>query len=218
MLVRISRLPLRGLDTSSSPARDKMKVLALSLAASIAWPAATQAQTQDPPFYAAFRAICGDTGADPKRVKAAIAAAPFPKRVDPPISSSLFPSLTMTTATINWNGHRLSIQSSRNHMPIGGGTSTDVLICSIVGSDHEDVGLAAVRKWVGVQPTSTIAAFRITNFDYRQDGSVRTPLVGDAASNAAIVQGKYWSVRLNALGIYRAQLFHFLAPAPQKAK
>jgi len=195
-----------------------MKMLELSLAVSIAWPAAAQAQTQAPPFYAAFKAICGDTGADPERVKAAIAAAPFPKKIDPPISSNLIFPQAQTDATINWNGHRFSIQSAKTHVPVGGGISTDVLMCSITSSENEDAGLASVRKWVGVQPTSTIAAFRITNFNYRQDGSVRTPLVGDAASNAAVAQGKYWSVSLTALGIYRARLFHFLAPTAQKAK
>lgn len=195
-----------------------MKMLGLSLVASIAWSAAAQAQTQAPPFYAAFKAICGDTGADPERVKAAIAAAPFPKKVYPPISSNLIFPQTQTDATINWNGHRFSIQVAKTHMPIGGGVSTDVLMCSIISSENEDAGLASVRKWVGLQPTSTTAVTKMTDFDYRQDGSLRTSLTDDAASKAAIAQGHYWSVRLTELGIYRAQLFHYLAPAARRDK
>jgi hypothetical protein len=198
-----------------------MKIFGLLLAASATWSAVAQAQAQESPFYAAFKAICGDTGADPERAKAVIAAAPFPKKIDPPIASSLFP-LTLTDATIDWSGHRLSIQASMGHMPVGGGVSTDIVMCSVMSSANEDAGLAAVRKWIGLEPTSTTALVKMTDFDYRQDGSMRTPITSDAASNAAIAEGKYWSVRLTAGGItgglYRAQLFHYLAPVGQKAK
>jgi hypothetical protein len=86
--------------------------------------------------------------------------------------------------------------------------------CVISSRANEDASIAMIRKWVGVQPAPSYpSSSGVTYYDYREDGSGRTAIVGDAAVKSANTEGQSWTLTvMQQSNNASVQLMHFLVP------
>jgi len=177
-----------------------------------------RAQSVDEPFYAAFKTLCADTGAKPDLVKRAVEAMPFAAPHSHSGASTTIP-YPMTTASwdINWNGHKYIVSIDTSHVPYGPDRKLESVSCSALSFADEDAGLAAIRKWVGIQPDPNSSS-GITFYNYREDGSARVAILGDAAVESAIAEGSAWLLTVRQQpNIASVQLMRFQAPTPRSS-
>ena len=195
-----------------------MRNLGLSLVIAIAFSNTAHAQSADEPFYAAFKTFCADTGANPDLVKRAVKAAPLAMPHNPPGASTTVP-YPMTTASwdINWNSRKYIVSIDTSDAPYGPDRKLETVSCSITSRADEEASAAAIRKWVGIQPDPNSSA-GVTYYNYRQDGSVRAAISGDAAVKSALAEGRAWLLTVRQQpNIASVQLMHFQAPTPRSS-
>jgi len=192
--------------------------LGLSVVIVIVFSIAARGQSADESFYAAFKTFCADTGAAPDLVKAAIEAAPFAMPHNPPNASTIVP-YPMTTAgwDVNWNGHRYTVNIGTSQAPYGPDRKQEAVSCSVLSLADENTSIAAIRKWLGIQPDPNSSSGTMY-YNYREDGSARVALIGDAAVKSTIAEGKAWLLTVRQQpNVASVQLMHFQAPTPRSS-
>jgi hypothetical protein len=172
------------------------------------------AQNASVPFYDAFTTFCSNTGATPDLVKAAVEAAPLSHLSGAPGSTTFPYPMTVTNWNVNWNGNNYTVASLTARSPYGPNQIMESNSCTITSRADDDASVAAIRKWVGVQPNpSSRPDSGITYYDYREDGSLRVATISDAAVKSAETAGKAWTMTVILQpGFVSVQLVHFRGP------
>jgi len=197
-----------------------MKIFSLIAIVAIAISPAAQAQDNGEAFYDAFKALCADTAAQPNSVKMAVEAAPFTAPHYPSSTSTTIPfPMTVTGWDINWNGHKFTVNSGTSRAPYGMGQVRDSISCAISSHSDEDTSVATIRKWVGIQPDpNSHSQPGITLYSFREDGSTRMAIIGDAAAKSASTEGRTWLLTIiQQSNVASVQLVHWLAPTARKS-
>jgi len=196
-----------------------MRSYGLVVVTVIAFSTAARAQDVDQPFFAAFKTFCADTGAKPDLVKAAVEAAPFATPHDPPGSSTTVPfPMTVASWDISWNGHKLTVTAGTTQTPYGPDKVRDAIACSVLSFTNEDESIAAIRRWVGVQPDTNFPSSGTTIYNYQENGSERTAIIGDAVDRSADVEGRAWQLTVGQRPEgATVQMMHWLAPTPRNS-
>jgi hypothetical protein len=192
--------------------------LGLSVVIVVAFAGAARAQSADESFYAAFKTFCADTGAKSDLVKGVVEAAPFTVPHNPSGTATTVP-YPMTTASwdINWNGHKYIVSIDTSRAPYGPGRKLEAASCSVLSFADEEASLAAIRKWVGIQPDPNSSS-GITFYSYREDGSARVAIIGDDAVKSAIAEGSTWLLTVRQQpNIASVQLMRFQTPPPRNS-
>jgi len=196
-----------------------MRILGIISALIFGFSSAAWAQEGEDAFYAAFKKFCTETGAEPDSVKAAVEATPLATPIRPPASTAPPYPMTAVGWNVNWNGHPLIINSGTSLAPYGPGLAMPTVSCVVSSRGNEDAGIAAIRKWVGVQSDPQASTSSGSSYyTYREDGFGRKPMIGDdAALKSAMAQGKAWLLTVVQWPDFAsAQLMHFLAPTAAK--
>ena len=141
--------------------------------------AGADAQVHDPPLFAAFKALCLDTGASPDAVKSAVEAAGGKQRVPPSATASPWP-MTVTIWDITRGGHRMYVSTGTQQVPpMGGRPEANSNHCKVRSFVNEDASVEAIRNWVGVPPDHISQGNPVLySFSYQELGS---PIVGIVA-------------------------------------
>ena len=177
--------------------------------------AGADAQVQDPPLFAVFKAFCVDTGASPDAVKSAVEAAGGKQHGPSGATASPFP-MTVTTWDIATGGHSLNVSAGTQQVPpVQNRPEANSNSCAVMSFANDDASIEAIRDWVGVPPANILRGNLTTYFyNYQQLGSVRSALPTDkVAYHMAEIEGRVWSlVVLQSQDGASVQLVHQLAP------
>jgi len=193
--------------------------------------AGADAQVQDPPLFAAFKAFCLDTGANPDTVKSAVEAAGGMQRVPPGATASPWP-MTVTIWDVTTGGHSMWVYAGTQRAPpMGGRPEANSNHCTVRSFVNEDASVEAIRNWVGVPPDHISQGNPVLySFNYQELGSpivgivvphyraVRSTLPADkTAYDRARAEGRIWSLGvLQSQDGASVQLMHDLAqPIPR---
>jgi hypothetical protein len=170
--------------------------------------AGADAQVNDPPLFAAFKAFCVDTGASPDAVKSAVEAAGGKQRVPPSATASPWP-ITVTVWDITTGGHSMHVSAGTQQVPpMGGRPQANSEHCTVSSFVNEDASIEAIGNWVGVPPDHISQGNPVLySFNYQELDSpivgivvphyraVRSTLPADkTAYDRAKVEGRIWSI------------------------
>jgi len=112
----------------------------------------------------------------------------------------------------------LTVMAGSTQTPMGSDQVRDAIACSVFSFTNEDESIAAIRRWVGVQPDTNFGSSGITIYNYQEYGSVRTATIGDAAVHSADVEGRAWQLTVGQRPDgATVQLIHWMAPTPRKS-
>jgi hypothetical protein len=148
--------------------------------------AGADAQVHDPPVFAAFKAFCLDTGANPDTMKSAVEAAGGMQRVPPGATASPWP-MTVTIWDVTTGGHRMHVSTGTQRVPpMGGRPEANSNHCIVSSFVNEDARVEAIRNWVGVPPDHISQGNPVLySFSYQELGS---PIVGIVAPHYRAVR------------------------------
>ena len=189
--------------------------------------AGADAQVHDPPLFAAFKALCLDTGASPDAVKSAVEAAGGKQHVPPSATASPWP-MTVASWDITRGGHSMWVYAGTQQVPpIQNRPEENSNHCTVRSFVNEDASVEAIRSWVGVPPDHISQGNPVLySFNYQELGSpivgivaphyraVRSTLPADKiAYDKAKAEGRTWALDvLQAQDGARVGLAHSVAP------
>jgi hypothetical protein len=161
-----------------------------------------EAWAHDPPLFAAFKAFCIDTGANPDAMKSAVEAAGGKQHG----AGATEHPFKMTAGTQQASPVQNRAEENSNQ-------------CVVTSFVNDDASIEALHNWVGIPPGHVLRGNpTISFFDYQEQGSVRSTLpTSKSAYDMAKVEGRLWSlVVLQSPDGASVQLVHHLAsPIPR---
>jgi hypothetical protein len=188
---------------SGATMRSYIVVPFMLLTAICCLPANAEAQSSDPPLFAAFKTYCIQYGADPDAVDAAIQAAGG-TQTSPPYKFEGWHA-TMRFWDLNLFFHTIRMITGSAWSPSGEAS------CSALITEQDDASLTAIIKWVGVAPKSKEPGRLVFDFEMVGENRVAAP-VDTAAYQKDKVEGRLWELTLEkSRRSTSASLTHFLA-------
>jgi hypothetical protein len=192
-----------------------MRKLGPILIASAILTAGADAQVNDPPLFAVFKAFCAETGAKPDAVKSAVEAAGGKQHGPAGATTQPFP-MTVTTWDITVGGTSLNVSAGTQQVAaVQNRPEENSNHCVVNSFVNDDASIEAIRNWVGVPPTNTLRGNpTIYLFSYQDLGSVRSAAPMDKiAFDKAKAEGRIWSLMVfQSQDGASVQLVHLLAP------
>lgn len=174
-----------------------------------------EAWAHDPPLFAAFKAFCIDTGANPDAMKSAVEAAGG-KQHGAGATEHPF-KMTVTTWDVTAGGASLNVSAgTQQASPVQNRAEENSNQCVVTSFVNDDASIEALHNWVGIPPGHVLRGNpTISIFDYQEQGSVRSTLpTSKSAYDMAKVEGLLWSlVVLQSQDGASVQLVHHLASA-----
>jgi hypothetical protein len=129
----------------------------------------------DPRLFAAFKAFCIDTGANPDAKSAVEAAGGKQHGAGATVHSF---TMTVTTWDATAGGASLNVSAgTQQASPVQNRAEENSNQCVVTSFVNDDASIEALRNWVGIPPGHVLRGNpTISFFDYQEQGSVRSTL------------------------------------------
>jgi hypothetical protein len=185
------------------------------LAAVVAIAFGVRARADDLPLFTALKNFCVYTDGVPGAVKSTVEMAGG-KQVKPPVSTGGHYPQIVTAWLVAVADHKMLVSSVASQQPYGNGRVSYSTHCILFSYANEDNSIEAIRRWVGVRPSSSSQGGS-AYYDYQERDSVRSPMPTDKEAFEKIMAAG----RARTLMIVRPsnsfasiELTHFLGISP----
>lgn len=163
--------------------------------------AASRAQAEDAPLFAAFRSFCIDTNAQIDAIRAAIAAAGGRQVDSPALPAEEGTTATATAWEVSVLGRHYDVTylDLRSDFRAKRGVRSDD--CSVESPRTDDASFAAARSWVGVPASHTFSdVMTMELYDFQRSDGQNAPLPdSNDAFGALELGGRVWALSLMRL-------------------